>query len=59
VAYNGLLRTPNGGDIVDTWLKNWIDEWDSGYEQMIVEREQVQGKKKIWKFLFFRKEVKA
>jgi len=44
---------------VDTWLKNWIDEWDSGYEQMIVEREQVQGKKKIWKFLFFRKEVKA
>ncbi|MEC7703961.1 MAG: hypothetical protein VYC11_01695 [Candidatus Thermoplasmatota archaeon] len=44
---------------MDTWLKNWIDEWDSGYEQMIEEREQSPKRKRIWAFLFPKNEVKS
>ena len=33
-GYNGLLFTLNGGLDMDAWLKNWIDEWDEGYERL-------------------------
>ena len=31
---NGLLSTLVGGIHMDEWLKNWIDEWEVGYDEL-------------------------
>ena len=33
-VHTSLLSTLNGEINMDAWLKNWIDEWDEGYEQL-------------------------
>ena len=32
--HNGLLSTLVGGIHMDEWLKNWIDEWEVGYDEL-------------------------
>ena len=31
---HGLLSTLVGGIHMDAWLKNWIDEWEEGYDKL-------------------------
>ena len=30
---------------MDAWLKNWIDEWDEGYERLEAAKRDLQEKK--------------
>ena len=41
IGDNGLLSTLLGGLQMDAWLKNWIDEWDAQYEQMLTKKLQL------------------
>ena len=48
---------------MDAWLKNWIDEWDAQYEQMLTDRKESSDKKtkpNMWLRFFSKKsEVEA
>tara|TARA_Y100000588_G_scaffold376392_1_gene454134 strand:+ start:474 stop:635 length:162 start_codon:yes stop_codon:yes gene_type:complete len=32
---------------MDAWLKNWIDEWDEGYERLEAAKRESQEKKQL------------
>ena len=32
---------------MDAWLKNWIDEWDEGYERLEAAKQESQEKKQL------------
>ena len=34
---------------MDAWLKNWIDEWDEGYERLEAAKRDFQEKKQLAK----------
>ena len=34
---------------MDAWLKNWIDEWDEGYERLEAAKRDLQEKKQLAK----------
>ena len=44
-VYTSLLSTLNGEINMDAWLKNWIDEWDEGYERLEAAKRDLQEKK--------------
>ena len=46
-VYTSLLSTLNGEINMDAWLKNWIDEWDEGYERLEAAKRESQEKKQL------------
>ncbi len=45
---------------MDAWLKNWIDEWDEGYEQLeAAKKEKLKKRPKanMFRRLFTKKET--
>jgi hypothetical protein len=44
-AYTGLLSTLVGGIHMDAWLKNWIDEWEEGYDELEAAKKDKLEKK--------------
>ena len=43
---------------MDTWLENWIDEWDAQYEQLQADRKESpkgESKPSMWLRLFSKK----
>ena len=48
-VHTSLLSTLNGEINMDAWLKNWIDEWDEGYERLEAAKRERQEKKQLAK----------
>ena len=48
-VHTSLLSTLNGEINMDAWLKNWIDEWDEGYERLEAAKRDLQEKKQLAK----------
>ena len=46
-VHTSLLSTLNGEINMDAWLKNWIDEWDEGYERLEAAKRESQEKKQL------------
>jgi len=59
-GYNGLLFTLNGGLDMDAWLKNWIDEWEEGYDKLEAAKNEKQEKRpraNLFRRFFTKKET--
>ena len=48
-VYTSLLSTLNGEINMDAWLKNWIDEWDEGYERLEAAKRERQEREHLAK----------
>ena len=47
--HTSLLSTLVGGLHMDAWLKNWIDEWDEGYERLEAAKRESQERRELAK----------
>ena len=47
--HTSLLSTLVGGLHMDAWLKNWIDEWDEGYERLEAAKRERQERRQLAK----------
>ena len=48
-AHTSLLSTLNGEINMDAWLKNWIDEWDEGYERLEAAKREREERAQLTK----------
>ena len=47
--HTSLLSTLVGGLHMDAWLKNWIDEWDEGYERLEAAKREREERAQLTK----------